>query len=142
MKFLLDTDHVTIIQDGEGFEHSNLVGRMTLHADSGIALSIISFHEQTLGAHTFINRAVNPVGVVRGYELMDQVARTFSLLPILPFDANAALAFDNLASLRLRVGTMDLRIAAIALARDLTLLTRNVADFGRVPGLRMEDWTR
>ena len=142
MRFLLDTDHVTIIQDGEGPEYANLVGRLTMHADSGVALSIISFHEQSLGAHTYINRAVNSAGLLRGYELMDQVARTFSILPILPFDAAAALAAEELAVLRLRVGAMDLRIAAIALSRDLTLLTRNVGDFGKIPGLRTEDWTR
>jgi len=36
---------------------------------------------------------------------------------------------------------MDLRIAAIAIANDLTLLTRNAIDFERVPNLHFEDWT-
>jgi len=35
---------------------------------------------------------------------------------------------------------MDLKIACIALARQLTLLTRNTADFAQVPGLRFENW--
>lgn len=42
---------------------------------------------------------------------------------------------------RIRVGTMDMRIAAIALSQGLTLLIRNTRDFGRVPGLLTEDWT-
>jgi len=42
---------------------------------------------------------------------------------------------------RIRVSTMDLRIASIALSLDMTLLTRNLTDFRLVPGLRVEDWT-
>ncbi|ETX07465.1 MAG: hypothetical protein ETSY2_11025 [Candidatus Entotheonella gemina] len=37
---------------------------------------------------------------------------------------------------------MDLRIASIALSRNMTVLSRNLVDFMRVPGLRVEDWTQ
>ena len=57
------------------------------------------------------------------------------------FDAAAADRFDSLRAARVHVGTLDLRIAAIALANDKTVLTRNVRDFRKVPGLRVEDWT-
>ena len=66
----------------------------------------------------------------------------FSETTVLEFDEAAAAHFERLQQLRLRVGTMDLKIAAIALARDATVLSRNLKDFTRVPGLRVEDWTR
>ncbi|MBM3862272.1 MAG: type II toxin-antitoxin system VapC family toxin [Verrucomicrobia bacterium] len=47
---------------------------------------------------------------------------------------------EGLRKHRLRVGTMDLKIASICLAHDATLLTRNLADFQKVPGLRVENW--
>lgn len=64
--------------------------------------------------------------------------------PVLPFDEAAARHYGDLrASLESdgrRLAEPDLRIAAIALSRDATLVTANVRHFARVPGLRVENW--
>jgi tRNA(fMet)-specific endonuclease VapC len=58
----------------------------------------------------------------------------------LPFDSAASTVFDRLRSEKLRLGTNDLAIAAIALSTGATLVTRNVVDFQRIPTLLFEDW--
>ena len=67
-----------------------------------------------------------------------------TLFVSLPFDDASALIFGRLkAQLELTgemIGIKDLQIAAIALANDLTLVTHNTAEFGRVAGLKIEDW--
>jgi tRNA(fMet)-specific endonuclease VapC len=141
VKYLLDTDHISILQRRSGPEYVALATRVAQHAPADLAFSVVSFHEQALGSHTFISRARSSGDVVRGYRLLGEILRGFSAAPVLPFDGAAATVFDSLQGRRVRVATMDLRIAAIALSRSLVLLTRNVIDFGRVPGLVMQDWT-
>ena len=64
----------------------------------------------------------------------------------LPFDGNAARVYGRIrAELEPRgtpVGPNDLMIAAIAVANGLTLVTNHVAEFSRVDGLTIEDWTK
>jgi tRNA(fMet)-specific endonuclease VapC len=141
VRYLLDTDHISFLQLGSGREYAALSVRMSRHSSADFALSLVSFHEQTLGGHAYINRARTTRDVVRGYEVLGQVLQGYLTTAILPFDAAAGATFDGLISRRVRVGTMDLRIASIALSRGLTVLTRNISDFGRVPGLVVEDWT-
>jgi predicted nucleic acid-binding protein len=66
------------------------------------------------------------------------------LVGVLPFDHAAAEVYAVVRTRLERAGRRldepDLRIASIALARDLTLVTGNVRHFARVPGLRVEDW--
>ncbi len=65
-------------------------------------------------------------------------------LPVLPFDADAAWRYGEIRTELERRGTTtgdaDLRIAAIALARGLAVVTGNVRHFRRVPGLKVENW--
>lgn len=62
----------------------------------------------------------------------------------LPFDGAAASICGSIrASLESRgslIGAYDLQIAAIAISNSLTLVTHNVKEFQRVPGLVYEDW--
>ena len=141
MKYLLDTDHLSILQQRSGREYAALVGRLALLPPTDLALSVASFHEQVLGAQNFISRARTTLGIIRGYTLLAENLRAFCAAPLLPFDAAAAAVYDDLRAQRVRNATMDLRIAAIGLSQGLTLLTRNTRDFGRVPGLVTEDWT-
>ncbi|GET41735.1 type II toxin-antitoxin system VapC family toxin [Microseira wollei] len=141
MKYLLDTDHISFLQRGSGSEFSRLTFRMAQHPIAYFALSVVSFHEQVLGADNFINPARTNTDIIRGYALLLETLQGFATAPVLQFDAEAIAVFDQLRAQRVRVSTMDLRIAAIAISRNLVLLTRNVSDFSKVPGLGTEDWT-
>jgi tRNA(fMet)-specific endonuclease VapC len=77
---------------------------------------------------------------VRAYFEFEKILRDFSAMQLLSFDRKAAEVFDELNQQKLRVGAMDLRIAAIAIANQMTLLTQNTVDFERIPGLSIEDW--
>ena len=141
MKYLLDTDHISILQWQTGTEFVTLSTRMGLHSPSDFAVSIISFHEQVLGGHAYINRAKTSSDLAQGYRILAQVLMDYRSAAVVPFDAIAASAYDGFASLRSKVKSMDLRIAAIALANGLTVLTRNARDFSLVPRLIVQDWT-
>ncbi len=141
MKYLLDTDHISILQRESGPEFAALSARIAQVPREELAFSVVSFHEQVLGGHTYINRAKKAADLVRGYAMLARILRQFAMAPVMPFDADAAAVFEGLGAQRLRVAVMDLRIASTALSRGLVLLTRNTADFAKVPGLVTEDWT-
>jgi tRNA(fMet)-specific endonuclease VapC len=141
VKFLRDTDHISILQKQSGHEYASLIARIAQVSRADLAFCIISFHEQVLGCNAFVSRARSPAEIVRGYGMFDRVLSAFAAAVVLPFDVNASSVFDALAAQRMRIATMDLRIASIALCQGLTLLTRNARDFGKIPGLVIEDWT-
>jgi tRNA(fMet)-specific endonuclease VapC len=139
--FLLDTDHVVIAQHQTVPEYHRLIERVRRHDPSHFFVSIVSFHEQVMGWNAYISRAKDLTGIVRGYERLQLVLSNFTEAQVLPFDDAAADRFKHLKARRVRISTMDLRIAAIALSHDLTVLSRNVTDFSKVSDLKIEDWT-
>ena len=58
----------------------------------------------------------------------------------MPFDEQAASEYQGLRAQRIRIGTMDLKIAAIALVHDALLLSANLRDFQQIPNLRVANW--
>ena len=79
---------------------------------------------------------------VEAYRRLKKHVENYRKIQILDFDEKAAHQFEQLLQSRIRIGTMDLKIAAIVRARHATLLTRNQQDFSKVPGLKFEDWTK
>jgi tRNA(fMet)-specific endonuclease VapC len=141
VKFLLDTDRISILQRQAGPEFAVLVARIGQHPPDDLAFSVVSFQEQVLGCNAYLSRARTSAEITRGYSMLARVREDFCEAQMLPFDGQAAATLDGLATQRVRLAAMDLRIACIALSRGLTVLTRNTRDFGRVPGLVTEDWT-
>ena len=136
--FLLDTDHVTTIQRMPG---SSLVTRIRDRGPNQFFVSIVSFHEQAMGWNAYLHRAGSDDRVLHAYRMFERILHDFTRMQVLSFDEAALARFNSLRAGGIRIGTMDLRIAATALSRDFTLLTGNLADFRKVAGLRAEDWS-
>ena len=102
--------------------------------------TIISFEEQTRGWMSYLAKARTLLQQLDAYRRLKQQLDNYCAIMILDFDERAASELQRLFKLRLRVGTMELKIAAIVLAHRATLLTRNSRDFRKVPGLDFEDW--
>ena len=77
---------------------------------------------------------------VASYRELATLFEFYSQFTIVSFDDRAASQFDVLRAAKIRIGTMDLKIAAIALVNQSVLLSSNIRDFEQVPGLRVENW--
>lgn len=76
-------------------------------------------------------------------ERLFRTRRWLDTLPTLDFDDKAARIFESLAAGSLgKLKRKDLLIASIVFSHNCVLVTRNVKDFQRVPGLKVEDWSR
>ena len=139
--YLLDSDHLTILWYDQDKSYVALLSRLADHSDDQFAVSIVTVEEQLRGWLAYVAKATGVDGAIKGYSKLREVIQRFSEVNVLDYDIKAADVFVEMRSQGVRVGTMDLRIAAIAIANDLTLLTRNTIDFERVPNLRFEDWT-
>ncbi len=136
---ILDTDHMSLLEWGDA--PAALRARLAALSPAEVATTIISYEEQVRGWMVYIARTRSVAQHVEAYRRLHQQLDNYCRIPVLPFDAQAAATWQRLRCARLRLGAMDLKIAAIALSRRATLLSRNLADFRQIPGLQVEDWT-
>ena len=131
MKLMLDTNIcIYLIR-----EHPpSVLERFASHAVGDIGISVMTLAELEYG----VSKSGRPA---KNREALDQF---ISPLDVVLFDRQATAAYGRLrTTLEKRgqsIGSMDLLIAAHALSLDVRLITRNVREFGKVPGLRIEDW--
>jgi tRNA(fMet)-specific endonuclease VapC len=134
-RYLWDTDHLTLFEHG----HALVGRRLALQPPGAVAISVVTIEESLRGRLAQLARARDGPTRILQYALLAQTIQLFTLFPIVPFDQAAEPRFQQFRPLR--IGTQDRKIAAIGLANQLTLVTRNRRDFARIPGLLLDDWS-
>jgi tRNA(fMet)-specific endonuclease VapC len=138
--YLLDTDHMSILRRG-GVNALRLESRLNTAPEDEVVTCIVVYEEQMRGWMAEIAQMQSGTQFVIPYNSLATTLAIYCGMTTMLFDVRAASYFDDLKRQRIGIGMQDLKIAAIALANDATLLTRNARDFARVPGLKFEDWS-
>lgn len=138
--YILDTDHLSVLDRG-GVGAERLLQRLATVNSEQVATSIISYEEQMRGWLSFIAKVQTTAQQVEAYSRLRQHLASYSTIPVLRFDYAAAKEFERLRTLYPRLGSMDLKIASVALVNKSTVLSRNTRDFKQIVDLSIEDWT-
>ncbi len=133
IRFLLDTNAVIMLRNSRS---RTLLDRILACSPGEIALPSIVLHELYFGAY-------RSQRLERNLEVIRLLRQDFEILDLDPDDAREA---GNIRASLTRAGTpigpYDLLIAGQAVARSLILVTSNLGEFGRIPRLKVEDWSR
>lgn len=138
LMYVLDTDHIVELHLGTRL--GERVRQRIAECDDEVVTTIITAEETMRGWLAEIHRARNFPRLVSAYQRLGTLFDDFAVMSILPFDEKAARVLAELRPAKLRVGALDLRIAAITLANGAKLASSNGRDFEQVPGLMVEDW--
>lgn len=107
---------------------------LDLPADEEVGLSTVVLMEYLEG----VERGDGALRRRRRMEFFERATATFRVFPVTAAtDTTAARVWSDLAGAGIAAGTVDLLIAATALERDWRVLTLDMRDFGRIPGLRV-----
>jgi len=135
--WILDTDMVSLFQR----EHPIVRQRVSAADPKKIGVTVVTAEEQLRGRLHIIRKAKSPDALISAYAKWRATLDYFRTANLLDFDRDAYNCYADLVSQKIRIGTRDLRIAAIAISRNGIVVTRNRRDFERVPDLQLEDWT-
>lgn len=134
---LLDTDTVSQLHRGHP-----IISARALAATDVIAITIISYVELLRGRWEFLLKAADGEQLQRAQQWLTGTLEKLASFTVVPINTAAASEFDRLRQDKKlkKIGRADLLIAAITLANRATLVSRNLRDFQKVPGLQVENW--
>ena len=134
--FILDTDSLTLLLLG----HKRVTEKRA-RVTAEVALAVVTRIEVLQARFASVLKAENGEQLLRAQHRLMETERDLRRYLILTVDAAACSEFDRLRqNKKLKIGRADLLIAAMALANQATLVTRNQKDFRKVPGLQIENW--
>jgi tRNA(fMet)-specific endonuclease VapC len=138
--YILDTDHISIFDAG-GSSAQPLIAKLSRIDPSQVCTTIVTYEEQMRGWLSYIAKATSIETQIIAYRKLERQLANYRNVTVVSFDDRAGRIFQDLRKVHPRLGSMDLKIAAIAIANQALVLTRNTKDFGQVQNLSIEDWT-
>jgi len=138
---LLDTDHLSVLTDRRAAGNVSLGRRLELAGES-LAIPIVAVEEQFRGWLAKLGRTRDIRQQITPYQRLAALLAFLAEWDIIALSEAAADVFAQLRRQKIRIGSQDLKLAAIALAENALLLSANLRDFQKVPGLRVENWLR
>ena len=140
---IIDTDVLSLLQLGFGDDYHNVRRQLAQRTKpEEVFISVITVEEQMRGWLDWIAKAKDLEQQVFRYRQLRNYVEDFKTRNLLDFDKPSAERFYILKKQKIRIGTMDLKIAAIAMSNRALLISRNLSDYRQVPGLQVEDWTK
>ena len=136
---LLDTYHLTVLKYRSSDAYLRLTERLQA-AKEPVGTSIINVEEQMRGWLAILAKERTVARQVSAYRELSLLFQFFNHLHVLDFTDSAADLFLSLKAVAPQTGSMDLKIASIAIAHNALLLTANERDFNKLPGLRLQNW--
>jgi tRNA(fMet)-specific endonuclease VapC len=135
---LLDTNILTAMYSG----NAKVLAALDRSEDPDVATTIINKVELLKGRMDFLLKAESGVEILRAQAWFQETERLLQEIPVITFDSQAAELFDQLSqrSALRKIGRADLLIGTIALVNRATIVTRNLKDFQRIPGLKLVNW--
>jgi tRNA(fMet)-specific endonuclease VapC len=137
---LVDTDHITVLRYVEHPRCSALKSRLQTVTGEAVATTVVTLEEQMRGWLTEISRWRQVQRQIVAYQSLTDLFDFFGRWQVVSLGAQAAENFERFRKSGVRIGTSDLKIASIAVARNALLLSAKLRDFRKVPGLRVENW--
>jgi tRNA(fMet)-specific endonuclease VapC len=134
---VLDTDYISVLL-WEGTEKALRLKDRFAASGQETVVTIVSYEEQTRGWLASLKGSLPLARQIEKYRWLEQHLRFYCDARILSFN-EAAARFQALRKAHRRLSNSDLKIAAIVLSQDATLLSRNLRDFKQIPGLKVED---
>ena len=137
---LLDTDHLTVLKYTDSERYVRLHGRLLAAAPELIGTTIVNVEEQMRGWLAAIAKEKKLLRQITAYRELTDLFDFFAKLNIISLSAEVVDLFNGFRKSGIKIGTMDLKMACIAMANNVLFLTANRRDFEKVPGLRFENW--
>ncbi len=136
--YILDTSITTLLEHG----HQPTTANHQAHAADTILVSANTVEETIGGWIALLRRVRTNAQRATASESLASSAQFLFQFQILPMTESMYNRYDSLVKQKLNIGSMDLKIASSALELGAKVVTQNVRDFRRVPGLMWGDWTQ